>query len=122
MYRVRTVSPAGTSADSISDLATTVIFSDDPLTAGLAVKAAHLTQAHTAIDAVRDLAGLNAGTFSDPAPAGLRINALHLTQMRSSINAARAALSLPLATYTDSNLAGVRVKTIHLSEIRMQTK
>jgi hypothetical protein len=64
LYQVRAVNGSGPSANSSADLATTVIFTDTPLNAGTAVKALHLAQLRTAVNAVRALSSLGAAAFT----------------------------------------------------------
>jgi uncharacterized repeat protein (TIGR01451 family) len=118
LYSVRALNGAGNSNTSAPDLATTVFFLDSPLTPGIRVKAAHLSQLRPAVNAVRLLAGLLAATFTDDATSGVTIRAVHLTELRSNLDAARAALGLSTSGYTDNSLNGVAVKSIHWQELR----
>jgi hypothetical protein len=118
LYRVRAVNAGGISANSGADLATTVIFTDSSLVAGVLVKAAHLSELRTAVNAVRSLAGVTAFSFTDTATAGTMIKALHLTQLRGAIDAARSALGFSTGGFTDSSPSGVAVKAIHFQELR----
>ena len=70
VYVVRALSAGGASANSAPDLATTVAFTDDPLVAGTRVKAVHLAQRRTAVNAVRALAGLAPATYTGAAVPG----------------------------------------------------
>lgn len=117
LYRVRAVNAAGSSPNSVSDLATTLIFTDDTLT-GIPVKAVHLSELRTAVNAVRALAGLSPTNFTDAAAAGLTIKSLHVTQLRTAINSARSMLGLPAPAFTDSSLAGVLIKAVHFTQLR----
>src|SRR5258708_2507301 len=122
LYRVRAVNGSGPSTNSASDLATTVIFTDAPLNAGTTVKAVHLSQLRTAVDAVRSLAGLGAGSYTDAATAGTLVKAIHVTQLRSALDPARTALGLSALVYTDNSLASVIVKAVHFQELRNGTQ
>lgn len=115
LYRVRAVNSAGASVDSASDIATTVIFTDDPLGNGIAVKAEHLAQLRTAVNAVRQIAGLGSVNFADAATPGLPIRAAHITDLRSALD---AALGAPAGGYTDASLSGVVIKAVHFQELR----
>jgi hypothetical protein len=118
LYRIRAVNAAGASADSAADIATTVIFSDDPLVRGTRVKAAHLSEARTAINAVRQLAGLAAMSFIDAASAGVVVKSRHVTDMRTALDAALGPLGRPVGNYTDASLSGSVIKAVHFQEIR----
>ena len=68
LYRVRSVDgvSGATSFYSDPDLATTIMFTDDPLAQSITpVKAIHITELRTAVSAVRVLAGLAPFTFTD---------------------------------------------------------
>lgn len=119
LYRVRLVTATGTSADSNADLATTVIFTDNPLVPRVTVvKAIHLAELRTAVNAVRVLAGLPAISFTDPASRGVIIRAYHITDLRTALDAAMSALSLRTGGYTDSSLLRTVIKAIHFQELR----
>jgi hypothetical protein len=121
LYKVRAVN-GGESIDSNIDLATTVIFTDDPLTGGsTGLKAIHVTQLRTAVNAVRTLAALGAGTFIDPTvTSGVTvIKPAHVTDLRTALNAARSVLALSALTYADSITTSVtKVKASHFTELR----
>jgi hypothetical protein len=122
-YRVRAVNAGGPSVDSASDLATTVMFNDDPLVAGsTVVQALHLAQQRTAIDAVRALAGIGAGFYSNSGAAGTVIRAADVTEMRTNLDSAMSLLGLTTGGYTDTSLAGIAVKAVHFQEIRTRVK
>ncbi len=122
LYQVRAVNGSGPSPNSAPDLATTVLFTDDPTSAGLAVKAVHLAQLRTAVNAVRALAGLSAATFTDAATAGVAIKAVHLTELRTAIDQARAPLGLSTGGFTDAALTGIAIKAIHVQQLRDRVK
>lgn len=71
-----TVGPA-----SNTDLATTIIYIDDPIVAGSTViKAAHLTELRAGVNAVRSAAGLSPATFTDALTAGVLIKLVHVSE------------------------------------------
>ena len=112
------------SSPSNFDIATTIMFSDDPLVPGSTViKSDHFTQLRTAIDAVRAAKGAGAATYTNViAPGGL-IRLIDMTEMRSFLDAARSALSLPAIDYTDPMLVvGDTVKAPHIEELRTGVK
>jgi uncharacterized repeat protein (TIGR01451 family) len=119
LYRVRAVNGAGTSINSAPDLATTVIFTDNPLTPGVfLMNAVHLSQLRIAINAVQLLAGQTASSFTDAATPGTPIRAIHVTELRSTLDAARGALVLSTGGYTDVSLVGVGIKAVHSQQLR----
>lgn len=125
MYMVRASNTGGDSGDSNSDLATTVVFTDPNLATGTGIKAVHFTELRTAVDAVRVLAGLAAGTYTDPAlAAGTTIKRLHVIDLRSQLDAARSILSLPALSYTDGTITAgsTKAKAAHVTEVRAGTQ
>jgi hypothetical protein len=122
LYRVRAVSAGGTSPDSAADLASTLIFTDDPLTPGLIVRAVHLAQLRTAVNNVRALAGLPAATFTDSAAVGVRIKAVHVNELRTALDAGLAALGFTSGGYTDAITSAVKIKAVHFQELRNRVK
>ena len=122
LYAVTAVNSVGTSAQSASDIATTVLFSNEPLMAGVTVQAAHISQLRAAVDSVRALAGYEPFGFTDSPAAGLLIKALHLSQLRSALDEVLPLLGFPAGGYTDSSLSGVVVKAVHQQEIRDRVK
>ena len=109
-----------------NDVATTVIFTDDPLSTGTTIKGAHITQLRTAITAVRTLASLSVPSYTDPTiTTAIPLKAAHITELRSNLTAARAALGLSaLPAFTDPTVsAGATApKAVHFTELRNGVK
>jgi uncharacterized repeat protein (TIGR01451 family) len=125
LYQVRAIDGSGTvGPSSLTDLATTIVLTDDPLLAqATIVKAVHLAELRTAVNAVRAAAGLPAATFSDAAAAGVVVKAVHVSELRSALDEARTALGLPSIPYTDAVLpSGATIKAVHLQELRSGVK
>lgn len=124
LYQVKAVDASGNvGPPSNIDLATTIVFTDDPLVArSTVVEAVHLTELRTAVNAVRAAAGLSAATFTDSAPAGVRIKAVHVTEMRSALDAALTPLGFSAGGYTDAAPTGLPVKAVHFQELRNRVK
>jgi hypothetical protein len=125
LYVVRSVGTGGgKSLDSVKDAATTVIFTDDPLSAAVTkVKRAHVSELRTAVNAYRASAGLAAAVFTDPVlSVTTTVKAVHLEELRAALQAARAAYGLPAATFTDGSLATVKIKAVHVTELRNAVK
>jgi hypothetical protein len=118
LYRVRAVGAGGTSGNSSSAIATTVMFANDPLTAGTVVQGVHLSQIRTAVNAARLLANLTTVNFTDPAPVGVTIKSAHIDVLRMALDAALTALGLTAGGYTNSPLTGAQVKAIDFQELR----
>ncbi|MEA2239415.1 MAG: hypothetical protein QOC81_4139 [Thermoanaerobaculia bacterium] len=123
LYVVRAVdSGANVSPASNRDLATTVIFSNDPLQAGVSrVNASHLTQLRQAVGAVRSLALLQPYDFVDPTiTVGSTIRAAHVRDLRTALDQARASLGLPALSYSDSTLTEGRssIRAVHVQQLR----
>ena len=125
-YKVRAVD-GGASASPFStpDAATTIVFTDDPLTTTTLIKAVHITQARTAVNSLRACAGLTATTFIDtPLNSGTLIKKVHIDELRTGLTAARTSLGLPTLSFTDPTLAlnTSLVKRLHISDIRTGVK
>jgi len=122
LYIVRAVT-AGSIASPFSalDPATTIVFTDDPLVAmTTTVRAVHLTELRTAVDAFRASAGLTGGSYSDLAPAGIAIKTAHIQELRNALDPARAILGLSAIGYADPTLTPLAsvVRTAHVQQIR----
>ncbi|HEU4887489.1 MAG TPA: M12 family metallo-peptidase [Thermoanaerobaculia bacterium] len=126
LYKVRAVNGSGESADSNIDLATTVIFTDDPLVGGTSgIQALHLTQLRTAVDAVRTLASLGAFSYTDPAITAqtTAVKADHVNDLRSALDDARSTLTLAAISYGETVTASTTTaKTSHFTELRNGVK
>lgn len=99
-----------------------IAFTDDTITAGLTViRAVHLTELRTRIDAQRARAGLAAFQWTDPSPTAATtiVKAIHVTELRTALTEAYAASGQAALTYTDPTLAaGQTVKSVHISDLR----
>ncbi|MFA6958425.1 MAG: glycoside hydrolase family 44 protein [Thermoanaerobaculia bacterium] len=125
LYRVRATIGAAASSYTAIDPATTVIFTDDPLTTSTTVKAIHVTQLRTAVNAIRAAAGLSAQSFTDPGLAsGTQIKAAHLTELRTALDQARSAIGLGAISYTDATITAqsTKVKAAHFTDLRNGVK
>jgi len=125
LYKVRSFA-GSESADSNIDLATTVIFTDDPISIGAtSVKVVHFTQLLTAVNAVRTLAGLGTVAFTGPLPAtNINVARRHVLDLRGGLDPARSFLGLAPLTYTDTTItAGITpIRAAHLTELRNGVK
>ncbi len=125
-YRVYAVESGGNySPSSTPDTATTIVFTDDPLLTSTLIKAAHITEARTAVNSLRACAGLSAIIFADPTiGVGDLVKALHILELRTGLTEARLELELPSLTYTDSTLVvnETVIRRLHVSDIRNGVK
>ncbi len=123
LYWVVAVRPnQSESASSNLDVATTTMFTDDPLTAGTLIKALHMQELRSVAGSMLQLAGMGRHRFTTFINPGTAIAASHLNEVRSLIGQARDAIGIQTAPYTTSNLAGAPVKAIDLQETRANVK
>lgn len=116
LYRVRAVAGAA-SPFSNTDAATTIVFTDDP---PVIVKAVHLTELRTAVNAMRASAGL-APLAADPTiGAGQVARASHITALRTGVTEARTAIGMPSSSFTDATLT--TIKAVHVTELRVSVR
>ncbi len=124
VYQVAALDPVTSNPgpDSNKDLATTIVFTDDPLVP--VIKATHFLELRTAVNSVRAAAGLSAAPFTDALAAGIAIKAIHLTQLRTYLDEARLSLGVSGLTYTNPVVgAGTTViKAVHIDELRSGVK
>lgn len=122
LYQVRAVDAAGLcpSAFSNVDLATTVIFVDDPLHSQLTlIRAQHISQVREAIAAVRLAANLGAATWTNPL---VDVKAIHFSELRSKLNEALAGLGFTEVPADPGIAIGSTVNAVHLQVVRDKVK
>jgi hypothetical protein len=131
LYRVRAVDANGNfSTYSSADLATAISFTDDPListaenqSAATPMRAVHITQLRSAVNAVRALANLSPATWANTVQAGSVIRAVDVQELRTAVDQARAQLGLAQAAYTNQPLsAGTPIKKAHIDDLRSAVK
>ncbi len=126
LYRVRAIAPSDDpSGFSTIDPATTVLFTDDPLTATVTtIKAVHLTQLRTAVNAFRAAADLDPLGADPTVAVGATVQAEHILDLRLGLDTARSVLALSALSYTDPSLTpGVTTaKAAHVTELRNGVK
>jgi hypothetical protein len=102
---------------------TTVVFTDDPLVAGVTiVRAIHINQLRQAVNEIRGRAGLPAYSFTDTIAPGVVVKAIHINELRTALDEARARLGLSTGGWTGTISPGVIIRAIHIQEIRNRMK
>ena len=105
------------------DIATTILFTDDTITPGSTViKAVHVTELRTAVDAVRAAAGQSAGTWTNSSISGAWVDADDILDLRNNLGPAINALALVPPNYIDSVLTGATIKKSHIEQLRQRVK
>lgn len=116
IYKVRAVGGPYCAPDLV------VVFTatDDPLQPGTRVKAVHLTELRTAIQAARTTAGIGPATYSRSVAPGTIVNASDVMEMRHAINAARTAAGAHNLAFTDAVLSSRSslIKSVHIIDLR----
>lgn len=124
MYRYQVRVVGGPSSAAV--YAGTFSFTDDPLVATTTqVKAAHITELRTDVNAMRAFGGLSAATFTDPTlTTSTPIRAAHITELRTALNGARTALGMATITFTDGSLTqfATTIRADHVRELRGGTR
>ena len=106
--------------------ATIVTIADDPTGATVTpVKAAHINELRSAVNAVRSLAGLSAATWTNTTVAiGSTIYKDDVKDLRDRLHDALIALNLQTSAYTDPTLAGAPngtlIKGDHIRQLRQR--
>jgi microcystin-dependent protein len=97
-------------------------FTDDPLTAGSTmIRAVHITELRTRINALRARVNLGAFVFTDPSLSSgtTMVRAQHIQELRTALLQAYASAGLTPPTFTDAALAaGSAIKAVHVAELR----
>lgn len=121
LYEVRAVSATTVSNFSVIDPATTIVFSNDPPSAGVTpVRAAHINELRSAVNAMLQSAGQSPVSFADPSlSTSTPIRAVHIAELRAALATARTAMGLPTVFTDDPIVAGTTVvKAVHVRELR----
>jgi len=122
LYKVRTLGSGAPSAFTLPDAATTIVFTDTITSGSPKIKAAHITELRTAVNAMRAAVGLGAATFTDPTLTvhSTRVKRLHITELRSFLDNARSLAGQLALTYTDPTITAqsTKVKAAHVNELR----
>lgn len=123
VYRVRAFDSAGCPSDySNVDLATTTVF-PETVAFGVPIRASHINELFTAVNAVRVTAGLEEFNWPTPPAVGGPIKKDHVQLLRNNLNPARSGLGLPPQSYTNNPLnVGNIVLAAHIQELRNGVK
>jgi len=125
VYRVLAFGTGGSSATSAPALATTVMFSDEPLASGATlVKRTHVLELRSAVNAVRVTAGMSTQSFTDPSITigSTSFRSLHLTEIRDALAPALTTLGIALPTFTNNAAAGTLIRAVDLQQVRDAVK
>jgi hypothetical protein len=96
-------------------------FTDDPLVPGItSVRAVHITELRTRINALRAANGMASFVFTDPNLTGTAMRAVHVTELRTALGQVYSQLAMTAPTFADSAIApGVTAfRAIHINELR----
>ncbi|MEK6300440.1 MAG: fibronectin type III domain-containing protein [Acidobacteriota bacterium] len=125
LYQVRAVDAGGLcpSAFSNVDLATTVIFVDDPLQSQVTlIKAQHITQVRQAVDAVRVTANIGAASWTNPLNPLDTVLAVHFSELRTRLNEALPLLGFSQMPIDPAIIPGNTIFATHLQAVRQKVK
>jgi predicted outer membrane repeat protein len=99
-----------------------LVFTGNPIVAGMTIRALHILELRSRIDAVRAAKGLAAYTWTDPTLTlgSTIIKTQHIIDLRSALAEAYVAATLTPPTYTDAVLTpGVTVaRAVHIAQLR----
>lgn len=122
LYSVRAVAAGGgTTAFGTPDYAHTFSFTDPSLAAGMFVKAAHIAELRSVVNALRAAGGVEPAAFTDPVLTGAVVKATHVTDIRTALNALRSTLGLPALLFP-AVPPGSAIVTTHTTELRTATQ
>ena len=113
--------PTGAHCDIGAYESAIVPFTDDPLVATASViRAMHVTELRSRINAIRVRFGLSNITWTNPNLSGLTVQAVHIQEMRSALLSAYSAAGRPPPSFTDPTLVigGTVVRATHIAELR----
>jgi hypothetical protein len=125
LYRVIAVTSAGCPSQPTNEALGTAISFEFSQLLSQPIKARHLYDVRTAINAVRALANLPAATWARPTLNGLEIKATDVQELRNRLDQALATLDISVTAYQDPLLStgssGTPVKAIHVEQLQTRS-
>jgi ELWxxDGT repeat protein len=121
-YFVRARETSGASVDSNVDVAVNVVFTDDPISGGTRIRAAHVEELRGAVNVMRAAANLTAASFGPALTAGEAIRASHFLALRDALAPALSALGLPPIASAPIPAIGRPVRTSFVQALRNAVK
>jgi hypothetical protein len=127
LYRVRAFDAAGDeSADSNDELATTISYTDNPLTTSTVIRARHIVEVRSAVNAICAYAGTAICPIPPFSGAALDetqmktqvIRASDFDAVQNQIISLRAAIGASAATFRETPAVGMSVRIIHMEDLR----
>jgi subtilisin family serine protease len=105
---------------SATMVVTAMQFTDALLLVGeTEVRAVHVTELRSAVNAVRTCAGLTQASWTNTVVPGSIVQAVDVQELRDRLAPALTALGITAPSYTDTPLAsGITIKKAHISEVR----
>lgn len=128
IYRVRAINtsqnPTTVSPPSNMVFGTAIAFEFSVLQ-DQTIKAQHVHNVRTAVNAVRRIASLPDGNFQPANLSGLEVRAVDITDLRSRLDEALATLNIPVLAYTDPVLNtganGTVIKGVHVEQLQARS-
>jgi hypothetical protein len=122
LYSVRAVATGvGTTDFGTPDYAHTFSFTDPLLAPGTLLKAAHIAELRSVVNALRAAGGVEEAAFADPVLTGAIARTMHVTELRTALNALRATLGMPALVFS-ALPAGTVIATTQTTELRTATQ
>jgi hypothetical protein len=116
VYTVTAWSSSSASTTSNPDYATTVQFTDVPVTSSTRIQEQHIIELRAAIDSILVAGGHSAATWTDPSVHGVTVKHEHINEMRTNLaTAAGSPFSFSLAPYTFPTISSLQL--IHAADI-----
>lgn len=125
LYQVRAADASSNCASAYSnvDLATTVMFTEDPLQSrNTIIRAQHVIEVRQAVNAVRTTANIGGATWTNPLNYRDPVRPIDFSELRSRLNEALSQLGVsPIPT--DPGIAqGLTIYATHLQAVRNKVK